>query len=387
MNKKRVLTGMYAVIFWASFGYIIYGTLISAFIAEYDMTLRQAGWIGSVLCVGQLMIQFLCNSLSKRYTRLQLVLIGTVMSIAAFLLIIAARIYWVLLLAFLIDGASISLLNVVICAYISDEFPEKRSAYLNLFHGFYGIGSMTGPVLPTVLLANKISWKYGYAGVVLAGIFIVVFLLGLKGNFEKGKKSNPKAESFILLLRNPRLLCVCFCTMLCVGFDTVIATYMAAYFETQLGAAAIAGLALSFYWGGSAAGRLLYPLLFERFHPKKFLTTVNAGTALLLIIGLLSSRASVMFAVITLTGMFSGMNYPMEIGFACEVYPDNSISATNAACFFASIGGIIFPLAAGWLLESGGCSWLIIQCAAMVSGIALFLLIVMKLERKEIQYV
>ena len=362
MNKKRVLTGMYAVIFWASFGYIIYGTLISAFIAEYDMTLRQAGWIGSVLCVGQLMIQFLCNSLSKRYTRLQLVLIGTVMSIAAFLLIIAARIYWVLLLAFLIDGASISLLNVVICAYISDEFPEKRSAYLNLFHGFYGIGSMTGPVLPTVLLANKISWKYGYAGVVLAGIFI-------------------------LLLRNPRLLCVCFCTMLCVGFDTVIATYMAAYFETQLGAAAIAGLALSFYWGGSAAGRLLYPLLFEKFHPKKFLTTVNAGTALLLIIGLLSSRASVMFAVITLTGMFSGMNYPMEIGFACEVYPNNSISATNAACFFASIGGIIFALAAGWLLESGGCSWLIIQCAAMVSGIALFLLIVMKLERKEIQYV
>lgn len=384
MNKKRILTGLYAVIFWASFGYIIYGTLISTFIVKYDLTLGEAGWIGSVLCAGQLITQFSCNTLSKHFTKLQLVLLGTVMSIAAFVMIIMVNIYWILLLAFLIDGASISLLNVVICAYIADEFPERRSSFLNIFHGFYGMGSMVGPVLPTILLANKISWKYGYVGVVLAGIFIFICLFTLKKSFGEEKKANEKSEAFIWLFRNPRLCIICLCTMLCVGFDNVIGTYIASYFETRLNAAALSGLAITFFWGGSSIGRLLYPVLFERFPAKKFLAVVNFSTAVLLIIGLVSDSAPVMFVVVALTGMFSGMNYPMEIGFACEVFPENSISATNAACFSASIGGVISPLIAGKLLESAGYSCLIIQCAAMIASITVLLLIILKLERKEI---
>lgn len=382
MSKKNVLLSMYITIFWAAFGYIMYSALISSFVEKYQLTLTEAGIIGSVLCVGQLLVQFLCSPLSKRFAKLHLVLMGAAISMVSFVLIAITNSYPVVLFAFLLDGASISLLNVVICAYISDEFSEKRSSYLNLFHGIYGLGSMIGPVLPTILLAKKAGWEKGYWLVCIVGIFIFIRLVFTAKSGRCGSKTGREEASFIRLMKTPRLLLICFCTMLCVGFDVAISTYMASYFEKGLHAASVAGLAITLYWGGSAAGRLLYPILFARFKPKRFLVVINFLTGGLLILGGAIGSLLFMFIVICLTGLFSGMNYPMEIGFACEVFPENSIAAANATCFSASVGGIITPLIAGKLIEVGGFPLLIILCAAMLGCISLLLILFMRMEKR-----
>lgn len=382
-SKWKIMTAMFASMFWCSFGYIIYSVLVSTFITKYSLTIGEAGLIGSVLCGGQFIAQFVCGPLSKKFTKLQLVFISGGISAFSLVLIILADIYPILLLALLFNGLSISLMNVVICAYISDEFPEKRSSYLNLFHGVYGLGSMLGPVLPTVLLAKKMKWQYGYVAVIIIEVLVMLALFMMRKSPYGRRKTEGNAKPFITLLKNPRLVMLCGCTMLAVGSDTVIGTYMATYFETQLNAAAIAGIAITFFWGGSAVGRFLYPVLFSRFHPKKFVATVNILTAILLIAGMVMGNTAVMFIVMGFTGMFSGFNYPMEIGFACEIFPESSILATNAVCFFASIGGIIAPLITGKLIETGGYSLMIVQVAVMLLCIAVLLAVLIKTEQKK----
>lgn len=382
-NKRKILTIMFLSMFWCSFGYIMYSALVSTFINKYSLTISEAGLMGSVLCGGQFLAQFVCGPLSKRFTKLQLVFISGCVSALSLLMIATSFTYPILLVAFLMNGLSISLMNVAICAYISDEFPDRRSSYLNIFHGIYGMGSMLGPVLPTVLLAQKMNWQCGYTGVIIIELIILCILFTLRKTPYCGKKTEGSAQPFVALLKNPRLIMLCGCTMLAVGSDTVIGTYMATYFETQLNAVAIGGIAITFFWGGSAVGRFLYPLLFSRFHPKKFVATVNLLTSILLIIGLLMKNTAVMFIVMGFTGMFSGFNYPMEIGFACELFPADSILATNAVCFFASVGGIIAPLITGKLIESGGYSLMIMQVVVMLAGITVILAALVKIEQKK----
>lgn len=374
-EKRKIIVGMYVSLFWASFGYIQYSVLMSVFIQKYALTLSRAGLIGSVLCVGQLVSQFICHPISKRYNKLHMTILGVAASLIAFVMMVTAISYPVLLMAFLIDGASVSFLNVVICAYISDEYGDRRSSYLNLLHGVYGVGSMIGPVLSTMLLAQGIPWEYGYVFIIVTGLLVWAFLLLKRMSPYGGVRSGGETESFVRLLRDRRLLLICGCTFLCVGFDVVIGTYMAAYLENVLQAGKIAGLSITAYWGGSAAGRFLYPPLFSKFEPKRFLIAANVVSAGLLLVGGCLKSAGVMFAVMSLVGMLSGMNYPMEIGFACEVFPDNSISATNATCFMASIGGVIAPLIAGKLIDTTGYHAMIIQGVSMLLLISLLLTI------------
>ena len=373
MKSKKIMLEMYAAMFWAAFGYIIYSSLVSTFITKYGLTIAQTGLIGSCISAGQMAVQFFCNPLSKRFNKLQMVLIGVCTSILAFLIIVVTNAYPLLLFALFIDGASVSMLNVVICAYISDLYAEKRSSYLNLFHGVYGMGSMLGPVLPTVLLASGLRWEYGYIAVIAVGLLLVMALFGERKSEYCGGKTDTDAVPFFILFKNPRIVRICFCTMLCVGFDIVVGTYMATYFEFQLNAVALAGLSVSFYWMGSAVGRFLYPIFFARFNPKKFLITVNILTAGCLLVGMLLQNPAIMFCMVLLSGMFAGMNYPMEIGFACEEYPENSISATNAACFSASVGGVIASLIAGKVIAVAGYQGMIVQCIVMICCIAVLL--------------
>ena len=123
----------------------------------------------------------------------------------------------------------------------------------------------------------------------------------------------------------------CFAALLFMGFDMTISTYMSSYLELALDASAIAGLTITFYWTGSAAGRLVYPVLFAKYDTKKYLICVNLVTAVLLVLGLAVTKPAMMIVLIFLVGLLSGVNFPLEIGLACEQFPKSSVGATNAS--------------------------------------------------------
>ncbi|MRN26638.1 hypothetical protein EAI30_18770, partial [Romboutsia ilealis] len=75
-NKKILLSAMYVTIFLASFGFIMYSALVSAFSETYSIPLAKAGIVGSVLCVGQLVMIFFNDMLARRMPRVTLITVG-----------------------------------------------------------------------------------------------------------------------------------------------------------------------------------------------------------------------------------------------------------------------------------------------------------------------
>lgn len=386
-NKKVMVTGMYITIFIVSFGFIMYSALVSSFSSTYRITLAEAGVVGSVLCAGQLVVIFINDILGRRFSKPALTAAGTALHVISMFWIAYAPSFAPLTAAFFLNGAAISLLNVVMSAHISDLFGEKRNSYLNIFHGIYGLGSLAGPILPTVIASRGLNWQASYITVGAVSILVLAFMTALAkaqaGAEERtGEKERERTTSFVLLLRNPAFLIICICALLFMGFDMTVSTYMSSYMEIELGAAAIAGLTITFYWTGSALGRLLYPVLFARFDTRKYLIAVNVLTAALLFAGTGIRGQYAMLAVIAAAGLLSGVNFPLQIGMACELSPENSVGAANAVSVFGSAGGIIFPMLAGAVMERHGNGALLVLSGAMLTAIIVCLAVLIKKRRK-----
>lgn len=407
-NKKILLFSMYVTIFIVSFGFIMYSALVSAFSGTYQISLPEAGSVGSVLCVGQLVMIFLNDLLAEKISRIGLMILGVAAHVISMFWIAVSTSFGSLTAAFFLNGAAISLLNVVMSAYISDLFGEKRNSYLNIFHGVYGLGSLSGPLLPTAILVSGLDWKISYLviGVLSVALLAAMIILVRKEKASQptekknGRKTAPQAENaaqeqvyslkntkegrtFFALLKSSGMLTICAAALLFMGFDMTISTYMSSYLGQALNAASVAGLTITFYWTGSAVGRLLYPVLFAKYDTRKYLIMVNVITAVLLLLGVGVKISSLMILLIFLTGLLSGVNFPLEIGLACEMFPENSVGATNAVSIFGSLGGIIFPMLAGQFMEHMGYKSLLILCGVMMLLIAGCLLLLIK-KREEL---
>ena len=386
-NKKILLFSMYVTIFIVSFGFIMYSALVSAFSGTYQISLAEAGSVGSVLCVGQLVMIFLNDLLAEKISRIGLMILGVAAHVISMFWIAVSTSFGSLTAAFFLNGAAISLLNVVMSAYISDLFGEKRNSYLNIFHGVYGLGSLSGPLLPTAILVSGLDWKISYLviGVLSVALLAAMIILVRKEKASQvySLKNTKEGRTFFSLLKSSGMLTICVAALLFMGFDMTVSTYMSSYLGLALNAASVAGLTITFYWTGSAVGRLLYPVLFAKYDTRKYLIMVNVITAVLLLLGVGVKISSLMILLIFLTGLLSGVNFPLEIGLACEMFPENSVGATNAVSIFGSLGGIIFPMLAGQFMEHMGYKSLLILCGVMMLLIAGCLLLLIK-KREEL---
>lgn len=369
-REKRVMICLvYVTIFFYAFGYMIYSALIPAFTEKFGISLVEAGMVGSALSVGGLVMLFFSEPLSRRFAQKQLLALCAAVHVVSILLIAMAGNFPILLAAFFLNGIAGSLCNVFMSAYISDSFPEKRNSYLNLFHGIYGIGALAGPILPTWLMSRHGKWEMSYA---LVGGLSVLLLLGMllaaKGEAHiVAPPAEGHGDNFIFrAFRSKPLLLICLCTFLFMGENMTMATWMASYMEQHMGAVKIAGIALTFYWGGAALGRVGYPVLFAHFDARKYLLVSNAVCAAAVLVGVLLSNAWVVFVIVALIGFLSGVNFPLDIALACEQMPEHAVSATNAVCFFGSIGGIVFPLLGGWLITHCGYPSMLLLIAGLL---------------------
>lgn len=369
-EKKVMVCLVYITIFFYAFGYMIYSALIPAFMEKFQISLVEAGMVGSALSVGGLVMLFFSEPLSRRFAQKHLLVLCAAAHVVSILLIALTGSFTLLLAAFFLNGIAGSLCNVFMSAYISDSFPEKRNSYLNLFHGIYGIGALAGPILPTWLMSRSGGrWELSY---VLVGGLSALLLIGMLAAAKReayvvAPPAEGRGDNFVFrAFRSKPLLLICLCTFLFMGENMTMATWMASYMEVHMGAAKIAGIALTFYWSGAALGRVAYPILFARVDARKYLLVSNALCAAAALMGMLLSNAWVMFVIVAFIGLLSGVNFPLDIALACEQMPEHAVSATNAVCFFGSIGGIVFPLLGGWLIANCGYPSMLLLIAALL---------------------
>ena len=349
---RLILCCMFGLMFFFSISATMTGILIPDMKAHYDLSYSRAGLIGAVQSVGGFMANLLGGVLSDRFPKLRLIsIIFAVYTLVLYALGLVPP-YFFLIACFLILGMVNSFLNLLISAYISESYPEKRTAYLNICHAFYGLGSLAGPVYTSILLKLGIEWNRTF---LWFGVFctVVTLLLAFVCIKEPGRVQKGAERGSVTALRsNKGLLLVGLSCLLYMGQQNTVNLWIASYVETEMGDAAMAGVVLTLYWTGVMISRLIQSFISRIVEPGKWLCICCTVSALMFVTAVLIGNPVVLAVVLCIGAVLTGAAYPTMMAMGCACCPQQAGAATAVVCLGAGIGGMIFPPLLGVLAET-----------------------------------
>lgn len=247
-----------------------------------------------------------------------------------------------------------------------------KASQMNWLHCFWGIGAMTGPIVMSSFMHNKMGWRYGYFVIGAMQMVIVIILLlsspVWKLHKETSSSEEPVVMKFIDLIKVKgvklaMLTFLCYCateyTMVCWG-----STYLVNSREVT---SAVAAGWLSIYYLGITGGRMLCGFIALKVNNRTLirtgLFTVLLG-AIILMLPLPSFAAFIGFAFVGFgcSPVFPGMMSETPKRFGKRL----SQSVIGLELTSAYTGVLIIPTLFGFLAARINISLLPFLLAALV---------------------
>lgn len=258
-----------------------------------------------------------------------------------------------------------------------DRFRTGRGRALNLLHLFFSLGALSAPLAVGVLVDGGVGWQEiivvtGLIAIPVALFFgIVPMPSGRRRAGTAAAMSTEPTDGFAatelvstdasqpisraaaargrlaapLILLGVAIGCY-------VASEVGVSNWLVRFLEPA--PLSTATTALSLYWAGLAAGRLVSSQLADRFDHLHFATVCAAGIAIALVGAIFVPSLPASIALFALTGFFSGPVFPMIVAIGGERYPDRSAAVGGFLTGSAVIGSIIYPPVMGFLSVSVG---------------------------------
>ena len=142
------------------------------------------------------------------------------------------------------------------------------------------------------------------------------------------------------------------------------------FIDLELHNAQLGAIALSLFWLGMTACRLLAP--FVKVSPVRYIQITCMVSAAVLAAGILSGNAYAMCICAVLTAVLAGAVIPMILHVSCERFAENTMLATTAVLLCVYAGQALGPAVIGQMEAGLTIGWGLMTCAAAVglSGLA-----------------
>jgi fucose permease len=242
---------------------------------------------------------------------------------------------------------------------VLDVYREGRGRAMNLLHASFSVGALAAPLVVGSLVSAGAAWQTvvvgsGVALSVLAVGYALVPMPSGRRAVDSARTTDESGSGGQVgvdgspgggwLLRGPLLL---------------LGIAIAAYVASELGVSnwlvrflepaplATATLALSFYWLGLTAGRLVSSAIADRFDHLRFTTTMALALAACLVVAVLAPSLPLSIAAFTLAGVASGPIFPMIVALGGERYPERSAAVGGLLTGLAVVGATLYPPAMG----------------------------------------
>ncbi len=373
-KTSSTLTGyLYALMTVYAISVTMIGPMMPLIIDEYGIRLSQAGLILTFQSIGGILAIILGGMAADIVKKPRLIWISYVSFGFALFMIGYIRSFPVLLAVFFVFGAGTRMSDTVLNAYISDIHTGRRGLFLNLLHTFFGLGAFIGPIYARYLLAQGASWNKVFSFLGMACIFIILFmpLVSKKHAQDKPAAKTPALQNAASLLSSPIMWILGLIMILYVGHQSSVVVWMPMYMETVLKVnPTLSSMALSIFWLGIIAGRMLCSRLTVRFPAINLLLWGCLLGGLVLTAGLAIQIPYLLLICLGLTGLFTGATIPLLVTIACDRFPDNSGTASSMIFISGSLSTLVFPWLVGTIAEVFNFQW-----AIMISGLVLFLIL------------
>lgn len=323
--------------------------------------------------------------LMNRIGRRRTVLLSLVITVAAMLVPIVARQFWMLLIAFSLLGIGNTLLQTSLNPLVSSVVKGDKLAGTLTFGQFVkAIASFMAPYLATWGATQKLpsmglGWRILFPLYMLIGVVAALLLLGTSIQEEK-PTGRPSSFGSVLRLLGKGSVLLCFIAIIStVGIDVGINITAPKLLMERLGMTLDeAAFAASLYFIFRTVGCFSGSFILSRMKEWSFLL-VSVVLMVVAIIGLLIGQSQwMLYASIAIMGLANSNPFSIIFSRALKAVPDKQ-NEVSGLLIMGLIGGAVFPPLMGVASDAMGQAGAILCMAAGV----IYLLAFWMLGRKE----
>jgi DHA1 family quinolone resistance protein-like MFS transporter len=334
------------------------GSVIPKIVEEFNLSLTEAGAFHYVpmmaIAVGALFFGFLADRLGRKAT----ILMGLAMYGVGSLLFAFGHTFGLFVGLLALSGAGISVFKIGALALIGDisSGPRQHTALMNTVEGFFGVGSIVGPLLVAVLISRGWSWTWLY--VVAAAICAVLLIIAARVRYpivRHGSEEPINLRRTLRMMRHPYALGFSMLIALYVAVEVAIYVWMPTYLQQYSGAVNwLPTYALTIFFVLRVAGRFLGIWILDRFHWASVLAlfgvAIFACFATSMVLG-----ANAGAWLLPASGLFMSMMYPTLNSKGISCYEkDQHGAVAGLILFFTAVAAALGPLAMAATSDSLG---------------------------------
>ncbi len=326
------------------------GPILPELAENTQSNLAAVGGIFTALFLGALVSQVVAGPLADRYGPKVVLVVASLVLAFGTVGFTLARTLWMMLFITFLAGLGHGSVDLSVNVLVSRIYTEKNAAVMNLLHFFFGVGAFGGPALISLSLSMvgsglAVLWAAALGLVIMAFLVTKVQSPDASAVQEKTQSGNVYGSLTLWLMGLVMLIYV--------GIENGLGGWSTTYTNQTTGLSLEkSALVTSGYWGALTIGRLLAALIGSRIAARTllfgaFITSLAAGLIFALSTGYLVPT----IVSILLISFLSGAVYPTMMSLIITTFSHAPGKAASIGAAMGSVGGMLIPLAQGYLQE------------------------------------
>ncbi|NLJ88015.1 MAG: MFS transporter [Epulopiscium sp.] len=388
INSKSLYTyGILLMIFVISLCSTTQGIILSDYIIYYNLESSKQGLMSAFQSVGNIAGLIIILIFAGRLKKSTMLAISAAIIPFIFFIMGTKPALSVILVSYAIFGIMFALWDSLASSVMVDIHSSNSSRYMNILHGIFGLGGITGPLVFQGLGGMGLMWNQMLiASGILSLIGVSIFIMGIVSTRKLNPNSKEKTSDLTLLdikkfLLEKRNRIILICAFLYGAHQIGITVWMTRFISDYLGTPKWGPGALSLFWVGIALSRLAVSRL--SLEPSKLIFFGHLLSALAIGIGVLIGNGFIMFIFCGISGLVEGAILPMTLDMACNWQKDKSSLGSTMVLFVHYGGFIITPPLIGALIFTYGIKVGMIIPAILSAVATIFAYFLMKKRREQ----
>jgi fucose permease len=334
------------------------GIIIPEIVKTFHLSLTAAGTFQYATMAGIAIAGFLLGHLADRYGRKRTIVIGLILFAGASYLFLAGDSFLFFCALMALSGIAIAIFKTGALALIGDisRSTAEHTSIMNWVEGFFGVGSIVGPLLLSYLLNHGVPWKWLY--VIAGSMCVLLILTALSVRYPTRAPAESEQADFSVILavaRNKFVLLFSLGLFLYVAVEVAIYVWMPTLLAGYEGPAKwIAVYSISIFFSLRAGGRFLGAWMLDRLPWSAVLTLCSGMILACFAVSIIGGVAWGVYSL-PLSGLFMSVIYPTINSKGISSVPKSDHgAAAGVLLFFTCLSAVLAPLAMGAVSDALG---------------------------------
>ena len=358
------------------YGFLLGGQqlVLTPICEQFGLGVVGMGTMVSVLYVASMVSASVMGAVADRIGKKKVLVAFAIIFGAGCLIAAFSGFLAIFVVAMIVIGAGYSVCESLASAVCVDVSPQDGARYINLTQCLLSVGAILGPIVIGNLPALPFEgWRllYVFCGVPLVAIGILLSRMDFPVAEESVGEAKTDARQLWL---SPIFLALFTGMFLYVGLETGFGYFVEILFGTKGSGAALSAYGIAAYWAGMALSRLLYSL--RAYQPKRAVRLSFLGAAVCFIALILLDSGWICVVFCALVGFTYGPIWTSLMAGAAERFPRHKASATGLMSASCGLGGIVYPMLMGIIVDSLDIriGFLILALSAVMGAVMAFAL-------------